>query len=178
MTTIRKICPGDPLDIQCCVRSPSKLLQSGAKPASSSLDSSDVHIPGIRRPNLPDTIMIPDSSIFDPQDQTKVNEYFLQRTQSETLPADNGGPILMSSEDSFYLYSPEEELWVSFEDDPNLESDPAAQPVGAGRENVPTSDLNSAMFPFSEPSSDDDDPVADLLEDDEDPESPGFLGQG
>lgn len=84
----------------------------------------------------------------------------------------------MLSEDGFYLYSPDEELWVSFEDDLNLGSDPAAHPVGAGREYVPISDLDPAMFPFSEPSSGDDELVADPLGDDEDPESPGFLGQG
>lgn len=175
---IRNICPGDPSDIKCCVRSASRLLQSGAKPASSSLDTHNVHIPGILHPNLPDTIMVPDSSIFDPQDQTKVNEYFLQRTQSETPPTDNGGPDPMSGEDLLSPYSPEEELWISFGEDPNLGFDSATNPAGAGRETVPTSDLDLGMFPSSEPSSDDDGLIADLFGDGEDPESPGFLGQG
>lgn len=178
MTMIRNICPGDPSDIQCCVRSPSNLHQSGARPASSSLDSNNVHIPGVGHPNLPDIIMVPDSSIFDPLDQSKVNEYFLQRTQSETPPTDSGESDPMSDGDSFYLYAPEEELWVSFGDDPNLESDPAAHPVSAGPENIPASDLDSAMFPFSETSSEDDQLVTDLLGDNDDPESPSFLGQG
>ena len=172
---IRDICPGDPSDIKCCVRSPSKPLPSGSRPASSSLDSNNVHIPGIARPNLPDT-MVPDISIFDPQDPSKFNEYFLQRTQSETPSTDDGGADLMAGEDPYLLYSPDEELWISFVEDPYPGSDSATNPVSAGRDNVPTSDLDSAMFQSSEPSSDDDELAAVLFGEYEDQESPGFLG--
>lgn len=158
---IRNICPGDPSDIKCCVRSQSGLRQSGARPASSTLDSNNIHIPGIVRPNLPDTIMVPDTSIFDPQDQSKVDEIFLQRSQSQMPSADDGGSDPMSDEDPFFLYYPEEEFLVSFAEDPN-----------------PGSDSAMNIFPSSDPSSDDDELAADLFAEDQDQESPGFLGQG
>lgn len=121
--------------------------------------------------------MVPDVSIFDPQDPSKFNEYFLQRTQSETPSMDDGEADPMAGDDPYFL-SPDEDIWISFVEDPDPGSDFATNPVSAGRESVSASDLDSAMFQSSGLSSDDDELAADLFGEDEDPESPGFLGSG
>lgn len=177
--TIRDICPGDPLDIKCCVPSKLKLLQSGSRPASSTIDSNSVHIPGIAHPNLPDTIIIPDSSTFDPQDQSDVNDFFIQHIQLETPSTDTRASDPMSDGDPSFLGDfPDDELMTSLPEGSNLEPDSTTDSFTAGQGNAPISDPYSPIFPSPGPSSDDAQLASYVFGEDDGQESPGFPGQG
>ena len=164
---VRNICPGDPSDIKCCVRSPSELRQSGSRPAGSTVDSGDVHIPGIVHPNLPDTIMVPDSSIFDPQDQTKINEFFIQPIQSEIPFTENGASDPIFDEDSYFSYYPDEEF-SALAENLNSEADLAMYSFGSELENVPASDPDLSILQSSDLSSDDAQLAANIFAEDRD----------
>lgn len=178
MTMIRRICPGDPLDIKCCVQSQSKWYQPGSRPGSSTLDSNTVHIPGVHNPNLPDTITVPDFSIFEPQIPSKVNGFFIQHSHSEAPSMESGASDPIPFEDSYFLYYPDDEFWNSFAEDPRPETDSAMDSINTGQENFPTSDIDPTIFQSPEPSSDDARLAAELFEDGEEPDSRDFLGQG
>lgn len=185
MKMTRNICPGDPLDIQCCVQSRPKQRQPGSRPSSSTLDSDDIRIPGIVPPHLrPDSYLVPDSSMWESQIQMETDGFYIQSQQPETPSSDERPALILDplpNEDSLFIGDfPDEEIATSFADGSGLEPDFLADSFAAGPGNGPISDMDLPSMQSSEVL-DDAQLAAYLLEEDEDQDpslSRDYLGQG
>ena len=157
---IRNICPGDPMDIQCCAISPEKLPESGSRSGGVGSDSGATYIPGLPHVNLrPQNYVVPDSSLFEPSVQTENDEngFFIQNIQSEASPSElrtSPSDLPNHESDVFLGDYPDEDMTTSLAEGSGFEEDLSTGSLGTAQGNDLVSMMGLPFIQDSVPTSD------------------------